>query len=75
MKDTTENARTATNSATIASQEQNRPFGFYRGRVGCRCGTLTMLAVIVESVFGLRAMRESWTALEQVMFHATFYPC
>ncbi|ERH31994.1 hypothetical protein HMPREF3214_00538 [Alloscardovia omnicolens] len=28
----------------------------------CECGTLTMLAVIVESVFSLRAVRESWTA-------------
>ena len=44
-------------------------------RGSCERTTLTMLAVIVESVFGLRAMRESWTALEQVMFHATFYPC
>ena len=41
---------------------------FFRGlcrlqvRGGCECGTLTMLAVIVESVFSLRAVRESWTA-------------
>ena len=41
---------------------------FFRGlcrlqvRGGCECGTLTMLAVIVESVFSLRAIRESWTA-------------
>ncbi|ERH30140.1 hypothetical protein HMPREF3214_01200 [Alloscardovia omnicolens] len=31
-------------------------------RGGCECGTLTMLAVIVKSVFSLRAVRESWTA-------------
>ncbi|ERH32032.1 hypothetical protein HMPREF9244_00035 [Alloscardovia omnicolens F0580] len=28
----------------------------------CERTTLTMLAVIVESVFSLRAVRESWTA-------------
>ena len=28
----------------------------------CERTTLTMLAVIVESVFSLRAIRESWTA-------------
>ena len=45
-----------------------RFFGFLVGlcrlqvRDCCECGTLTMLAVIVESVFSFRAVRESWTA-------------